>query len=53
MVGESKYTNMLLKMLGNDIRNDIDNYVDNICSRNFMIMRSLDQIDDVFKESLE
>ena len=51
--GESKVTNMVLKMLGDEIRKQIDNYVDEVCSRNFTVMKSIEQVKNFFKESLD
>lgn len=51
--GESRVTNMILKMLGDDIRNQIDSYVDDICSRYFTVLESSEQVREVFNESLD
>lgn len=51
--GESKITNMVLKMLSDEIRNKIDNYVDDVRSRYFTVMKSIDQVKELFNESLD
>lgn len=51
--GESKITNMVLKMLGDQIRSQIDDYVEDVCSRNFTVMESIEQVKYFFKKSLD
>lgn len=52
-VGESKVTNMLLRMLGSDIINEIDNYINGILFRNFVFMSSILQVKKIFAQSLD
>ena len=40
-------------MLSNDTRSEIDNYVNDVCSRDFIVMKSVSQIKNIFGESLE
>lgn len=51
--GESRITNMVLKMLGEETKNNINNYVNEVCSRNFTIMQNIDQVKDTFSTSSE
>lgn len=51
-LGESRVTNMILKMLGTDIRNEIDNYVGDVCSRKFMVMNDMKQVNNLFSDSV-
>ena len=37
-VGESRVTNLILRMLGPSVRSEIDDYVNDVCSRDFMVM---------------
>ena len=52
-IGESKITNLVLKMLGSDVRNEIDNYITNVCLRNFSIMGSTEEVREIFDSSIE
>ena len=52
-MGDSRVTNMVLKMLGPNIRNEIDIYIDNVCSRDFTVMKSINQVKNIFNESLD
>lgn len=52
-LGESRTTNMVLKMLGPDIRNEIDNYINDVCSRDFMVMNDIEQVRKIFDVSIE
>ena len=51
--GESRVTNMVLKMLDDEVRNKIDNYVNDVRCRKFTVMESIDQVKELFDESLE
>lgn len=53
LVGQSKIVRMVLNMLGGEIRNDIDNYVNDVCSRDFVVMKSIDDINSLFRDSNE
>lgn len=50
--GESRVTNMILKLLGDETKNKIANYVDDVCSRNFSEMESINQVNESFSEAL-
>ena len=51
-IGESRVTNGVLRMLDEDTRNQVDSYINDVCLRDFIIMSSVEQINEVFKESL-
>lgn len=51
--GESRVTNMVLKMLGDETKTKIDNYVDDVCSRCFTVMESIKQAKELFNASLD
>lgn len=51
--GESRITNMVLKMLGEETQNNINNYVEEVCSRNFTVMQSIDQVKDIFSSATD
>lgn len=53
VIGESRTTNMILKMLGSDIRNEIDNYVNDVCYREFMVMDNMEQVNQIFGVAIE
>lgn len=40
-------------MLGNDSRNNIDNYVNEVITRDFMVMNSFVQVNNVFSDSID
>lgn len=48
IVGESRVTNMFLNMLNNSTRIIVDEYINSVCSRNFMVLCSMEQVDNVF-----
>lgn len=52
-VGENKITKMLLNMLGNDTINIVDDYINDVCSRNFIVINSLEQENKLFNDSVE
>ena len=52
-IGESMVSNMVLRMMGQENRKAIDDYIDNVCTRDFLVMKSMDQVTNVFKETLE
>lgn len=53
MIGESKITKMVLKMLGNNVIDEINYYIDDVSSRNFFVMNSLEDIDNLFRNSVD
>lgn len=53
IIGESRVTNMVLRMLGNDTRYEIDNYVNDVCSRDFLVMQSIEQVNGMFGKSMD
>ena len=53
LIGESRVTNSILRMLGPEIKNEIDNYINEVCSRDFMIMSSMEQVNNLFRESVD
>lgn len=52
-LGESRVTNMVLKMLGSDKVIEVNNYVDDVCSRDFIVMSSKKQVNNIFNNSLD
>lgn len=52
MIGESRVTNLLLKMIGEKTLNDIDNYIKEVCSRNFIVISSEEQVRELFDENI-
>lgn len=52
VVGESKVTNSFLRMLDEDTKYQIDAYISDVCSRNFTVMTSTEQVNNIFGESL-
>lgn len=52
MVGESRVTNSFLRMLDDEIKNQIDVYVADVCSRNFTVINSTEEINNIFEKSL-
>ena len=50
-IGESSVVRMVLSMLGPDLISEIDNYINDVSSRNFMIMNSMDEVNNIFGES--
>lgn len=52
-IGESKVTNMVLKMLGNDLVNQINNYVDDVVYRDFLSIKSVEEMNNIFSLSME
>jgi len=53
VIGESRVTNMFFNMLDNDAKNNIDNYVNCVCSRDFMIFNSMEQVYSIFGDSVD
>ena len=53
VLGESRITNMVLRMLGTDVIKDIDNYVVDVCSRKYLVMNSVEQVKNIFGQSLD
>ena len=53
VVGESKVTNMFLRMLGNDVKESIEYYLNDVCSRTFLVMNSMKQVNNVFGNSVD
>lgn len=53
VVGESRVTNSVLRMIGPDTRGIIDNYINDVCSRDFQVMHSILQVKSLFSESLD
>lgn len=51
--GESRVTNMVLKMLGDETQNNINDYVDKVMSRNFTVIQSIEQVKETFSDSTE
>ena len=51
-VGESRVTNLILRMLGPSVRSEIDDYVNDVCSRDFMVMGSKEQVENIFRDSI-
>lgn len=52
VIGESKVTNMVLKMISPEIKNGIDNYIYSICCKDFVVMKSIEQVKNIFEESI-
>jgi len=50
-VGENRTTNMFLRILGNESLNNINDYVNDISKRDFVVLTSLEQINNLFGES--
>ena len=53
MIGESKITKMVLNMFDENVIDEINNYVDDVSSRNFVVMNSLDDINNLFIEAVD
>lgn len=53
VIGESKIANMVLRMIGPESRNQIDEYINNVSTRDFLIIKSMEQIQNIFKSSLD
>jgi len=53
VVGESRVTNSVLRMIGPDIMNIVDDYINDVCSRDFQVMHSMTQVKGLFSESLD
>ncbi len=51
--GESRITNMVLKILGEEIQNNINDYVYDVCSRDFVVMNSIEQVKEIFGTSTD
>ena len=52
-IGESRITNMVLRMLGQEARMAIDDYLNMIMSRDFMVMTSISQVKNLFGEAVD
>lgn len=53
VMGESRVSNMILRMIDSDKRKEIDNYINYISSRDFAVMTSIEQVKNIFSESLD
>lgn len=53
VIGESRVTNSILRMIGEESRKDIDGYLEDVSSRDFLIMTEIKQIYNVFGVSLD
>ena len=50
--GESRITNMVLKMLGEETIENIEEYVNEVSSRNFNVLGHIDKVNEYFKDSI-
>lgn len=53
IIGESRITNSILRMMGEDARSQIDDYISNVCSKNFLVMKSMEQVYDMFGDNFQ
>ena len=51
-LGESRVTNMILRMLGNDVKVDVNNYINDVSSRNFIVMKDMSSVHNIFNNSM-
>lgn len=53
-LGESRIVNSILRMIGTEVlNNEVEPYINNICNRDFMVMKSMKQVMDIFGNSID
>ena len=53
VIGESRITNSILRMMGEESRKEIDNYLEHMSSKDFLIVNSMEMINNIFGESID
>ena len=53
VIGESRVTNSILRMIGQDTISEIDSYIKDICSKDFFVIDSPEKMEELFKSSVE
>lgn len=53
VIGESRLTNSILRMMGEESREAISSYVDEVCSRDLLVTSSMEQVNNIFGKSLD
>lgn len=51
VLGESRITNSILRMIGEDSRSVIEHYVADVCSRDFLVINTIEQLNNLFGQS--
>lgn len=53
VIGESRVTNSILRMMGEESRKEIDNYLEHISAKDFLIINSMELLSNIFGKSID
>lgn len=53
VIGESRVINSILRMMGEESRKEIDNYLEDVSSRDFLVMSSIEQVNNIFGKNID
>ncbi|MBQ2873093.1 MAG: hypothetical protein IJE89_03740 [Bacilli bacterium] len=53
LMGESRITNSILRMMGENSKKEIDNYLESVVDRDFLVISSIEQVNNIFGKNIE